>query len=214
MPPKQTKKQTTDKLADKPSDKLADKLVDDSIETIQKEWASNVSEIINMREKLSILEKRNEDLVSKLWEKMNKTPSEQIVIESTPKIEEEKKPKEPKEIKVKKVEPKEPDSDEEEEEVKPKTKVATKKAKPEVEKPKEEKKKLVKKVEPVKEEPKKAPVKGKITAPSKGTPKPKATDSDDEKPKKVIVEDSSSDTEVDSLSSVSSESDASGGEDD
>jgi hypothetical protein len=211
MPPKQTKKQTID-------DKPVTPDSNDSIDSIQKEWATNVRDIISAREKLSLLEKRNEELISKLWEKMNKNPSDnhdKVVIEAS---KEEKKP-----IKPKKIEPKEENESENEAEVKPKAKATkTKKAdvKPEVEKPKEEEKpikKVVKKTESktetkeVKEEPKKAPVKSKITAPSKGTPKPKAVE--DEKPKQTIEEDSDSETDVDSLSSVSSESDASGGED-
>ncbi len=205
MPPKQTKKQVSEPVIEKESE---------TIESIQKEWSNNVKEINTIREKLSHLEKHNEELIAKLWDKMNKNPSDQVIIEGN-------QDSKPKKVETKEVE-KDTDS-----EVKP-IKSTKKPKQSEVEKPQEVEVKPVKpatKKTPVKktevkevkeapvEEKKKAPIKGKITAPTKGTPKPKVVESDDEKPK-PLNNDSSSDTEIDSLSSVSSESDASGGEDD
>ena len=235
MAPKQIKKQTTESKAESK--------VDINIQELQKEWADNTKDIITLREKLSNLEKHNNEIITKLVDYMNKHPtSNEVVVEAqedkqpvkttkkaksadTEEVEpkEESKvskaePKEPKEPKVSKAEPKEP---KESKVTKPAAKTAAKKSKEtkeddeeeEVEKPKEDKPvKKVSKAAP-KEEVKKAPVKGKITAPSKGTPKPTSTNNDDGG--KSIIEDSTSeDTDVDSLSSVSSESDASGGEDD
>lgn len=228
MPPKQTKKQTTD--VEKPIETDSNEM----IKSIKKEWSVIVKDIVSTRDKLAQLENRNQEIITKLWEIMNKNPSEQVIVEAT-NTEEEKKP-----VKSKKVEKAE--SETEESEIKPKAKASAKKTKaepkaetkPEIEKPNDEKptpatKKITKKdtketkeTKEIKEtkEVKKVPAtgtaasKGKISAPSKGTPKPKQVDSDDEKPKPTLDEDSSSDTEVDSLSSVSSESDGSGGEDD
>ncbi len=117
MPPKQTKKITEDK----PSIESKD-----SIDSLQKEWTSNVKEIISIREKLAVLEKHNEELVAKLWEKMNKNPTDdKVIIEAK---EDEKKP-----TKARKVEPKEEPESDNEKDIKPKSKsVAKGKAKPEV----------------------------------------------------------------------------------
>jgi hypothetical protein len=219
MPPKQTKKTTDNAAKNDPAESI------NNLSTIKKEWIDNVNEIVTIREKLVLLEKRNEELVNKIWEIMNKNPSEQVVIESVHKEEEKKS------VKSKKVEVETEDS-----ETKPKSKTTTKskakqEAKPEVEPEEDEKPLPIKKAVSAKKDTKEtkeikdkkdtkkpaapAPaVKGKISAPSKGTPKPKTVDSDDEKPKPTINDDSSSDTEIDSLSSVSDESDASGGEDD
>ncbi len=230
MPPKQTKKQTSDN--EKPLETTASN--NDTLNSIKKEWADNVKEILSAREKLSSLEKRNEDIISKLWTIMHKNPSEQVIIETENK-EEEKKP-----VKSKKSE--KADTETEETEAKPvakvtKTKVTKKsetkpEVKPEVEEDEEtpapikktpaKNTKVIKDTKDTKDtkdvketkKPSTPATKGKITAPSKGTPKPKLIESDDEKPKPSIDNDSSSDTEVDSLSSVSSDSDASGGEDD
>ena len=208
MPPKQTKKTTNATISTD----------DNALNVSKKEWADNVSEIISLREKLTTLEKRNEEIVNKIWEIINKNPTEQVVIEAT-KVEDEKKPiksktEEP-ESKPKKAAPKSKakvkeevveDSDVEIEG--PAPVVAPKKAAVK----KDTKAKETKETKETKK-PTAAATKGKISAPSKGTPKPKQVDSDDEKPK-PIMNDSSSDTEVDSLSSVSDESDASGGDND
>ena len=208
-----------------------------SIEVIKQEWHVIIKEITSTVEKLSGLEKKRDELVSKLWSIMNKNPTEPIIDEEV--VEEKKssvkttkskttvkktdsvindsenadsvKPKS--KSKVVKSEPKpEPESDEEKPVEKPaaKAKVATKtKAKADV--------KPDVKAE-VKPEVKKAPASSakKISAPVKGTPKPKIDeDSEDEKARPVIAgaNDSSSESDVDSLSSVSSESEASGNED-
>jgi hypothetical protein len=212
MPPKQTKKQTSD--IEKPVD-------NDAVSSIKEEWSNNVQEILKAREKLALLEKRNEDIISKLWAVMKKNPSEQVIIEAENK--DEKKP-----VKSKKT-----DTETEEPEVKPVVAVKATKAKAtskksdvkneieaEEEKPSPVKKPISKNTKDVKETKEtkdtklSTPTKGKISAPSKGAAKPKQIEQEEEKPKPSINDDSSSDTEVDSLSSVSSESDASGGEDD
>ncbi len=239
MPPKQVKK-TTDKPVQSTEDIL----------TIQKKWAENVKEIISMREKLTLLEKQNDEYISKLWELMNKNPSNDIIVEGSadkpinedkPQTAEEKPKAKPKVVKKKeetdepeekpvakvvkkkedasekpssKVVKKKEDTDDEHED-KPEPKVTPKVVKKKVEKPEIEK--PVKKTGKEEKKPESvvsAPTKGKITAPSKGTPKPKANNSDDENPRPVIDDSSSEDTDIDSLSSVSSESEASGGEDD
>jgi hypothetical protein len=228
MPPKQSKKQITD--TEKPATNT-DKPVSDNeqVNSIKKEWSDNVQEILKAREKMVLLEKRNDEIITKLWSVMQKNPSEQVIVEADNKEEEKKSSKSKKLDKT--------DNDIEEAEVKPVAKntkpktIKKPEVKPDVESDEEKPapiKKSAAKTKDVKEtkntkeikdnkETKKpaTPItKGKISAPSKGTPKPKLVDSDDEKPKPSINDDSSSDTEVDSLSSVSSESEASGGEDD
>jgi hypothetical protein len=228
MPPKQTKKITTDNATKDEKSESSSNLI-----TIKKEWIDNVNDIIGLRDRLVILEKRNEEIINKIWEIMNKNPSEQIIIESVQK-------EEIKTIKSKKTEetddsdtkPKatatkvsakskaKPEVENEDSETKPKATSGNKasaksKPKPEVESD-DEKPAPVKKATPAKKETKDtketkktataviavtAP-KGKISAPSKGTPKPKLVESDDEKPKPNLNNDDSSDTEVDSLSSV------------
>jgi hypothetical protein len=201
MPPKQAKKQVPETAT-----------ID--IVQLQKKWADNVKEIITIREKLSHHEKLNDELISQLWEVMNKNPTNcEVVVEETEK---------PVAKTVKKDKP-------EEDEDKPATKAAPKSATKKTvvkttedtdEKPAEKAIKTVKKkaekpeVEKPAEKPevKKPAAKGKITAPTKGTPKPKSSNDEEKKP--VIPDSSSDDTDIDSLSSVSSESDASGGEDD
>ena len=70
MPPKQTKKTTTSA-----TNTTAISNDETALNSIKKEWADNVSEIISLREKLSTLEKRNEEIVNKIWEIMHKNPS-------------------------------------------------------------------------------------------------------------------------------------------
>ncbi len=213
MPPKQVKKQAVDDMSKSPD-----------IQTIQKEWADNAKEIIIIREKLAGLEKINDELVSKLWELMNKSPTTNTVViegDETPPVKPIKKKVDTTENNVdekpvvkpkKKVEKPAISSDNEEPVEKPKL---TKKKpvekpveKPEIEKPVS---KVTKKASQKEET--KPVVKGKITAPSKGTPKQKVATKEIENDNPTIQETSSDDTDIDSLSSVSSESDASGGED-
>ena len=247
MAPKQVKKQTTDNTESTNSI---------SIQSIQTEWVDNVKKIITMREELSTLEKHNDELVSKLYEIMNKSPTNSVVViegdeKPTPKVvkkkEEDDVPVPAPKVTKKKADADKPapashvvkkDDDDEDEEkpapIKPAAKVVKKKETETDDKPKVTKKKVVEKPEIEKPEdkpdtkakkaaPKAAPkespkevekpvVKGKITAPTKGTPKQKVVSKEiDNNP--AIEDTSSEDTDIDSLSSVSSESDASGGED-
>jgi hypothetical protein len=250
MAPKVSKK--TETKAEAPIDAPAES----SLEVIKQEWFTIVKEITSTTEKLSGLEKKRDELVSKLWDIMNKNPTEHIV--ETEPTEEKKtsvkgvkassktkaaakseiiddsenadsvKPKAKSAAKsssktatkpaTKPVEP-ESESEAEAEEEKPKatktTTKATTKAKPEAKSAGKQEAKPEAKPE-VKPEVKKAPATKKISAPVKGTPKPKIDeDSDDEKARPVIsgANDSSSESDVDSLSSVSSESEASGNDD-
>jgi hypothetical protein len=254
MPPKQTKKTITDNASASSNDNNSE--ASPNLISIKKEWIDNVNEIISIREKLVILEKRNEELVNKIWEIMNKNPSEQVIIDSIQK-------EEPKSTKSKKSEEQEdsetkpkvtkasvkskakPEIENDDIDTKPKasatkapvkskaksevetddsetkskasaTKASVKsKAKPDVEEDDEKPSPVpVKKATPAKKVTEPVVVKKKISALPKGTPKPKPIESDDEKPKPNLNDDSDSDTEVDSLSSVSDESDISGGEDD
>ncbi len=205
--------------------------VESPLEAIKQEWFTIVKEITSTTEKLSTLEKKRDELVSKLWDVMNKNPTEPIV---------EAEPVEEKKSSVKSSAKKTAakneiiDDSENADSVKPvaKAKAKTVKAKVEEEEPKAETKPVAKttktKTKAKEDKPeekaevkpvvKKTPVTSakKISAPVKGTPKPKIDeDSDDEKPRAVIsgANDSSSESDVDSLSSVSSESEASGNED-
>ena len=193
------------------------------IEELQMEWANNAKEILILCEKMNELQEHNAKLINKMVEYMNKNPtSEEIIIPAADKSADKSADK-PAEKTTKTVKSKAKAVEEEDSETKPKTKAAPKSAAKkketkvevepeaeaeEVEKPKEEKQvKKTTKTAPA------TPVKGKITAPSKGTPKPKSAEKEDGG-KSIIEESSSEDTDIDSLSSVSSESDASGGEDD
>ncbi len=205
-------------------------VTESSIEAIKLEWLNIVKEITSTTDKLSGLEKKRDELVSKLWEIMNKNPSEHIV-------EEESKPEEKKasikgakktvknkseiiddsetadSIKpvakkidktklkpsAKEVKPVD-DSDNEEEKPKPKAKV---------EKPKVTKTTKSETKTETKTEAKPTSAK-KISAPVKGTPKPKIDEDSDDGKARPMMNDSSSESDVDSLSSVSSESEASG----
>ncbi len=196
MPPK-TKKTTETTVAP---------VTGDSLDKLKEEWLSTVKKINDITEQLDVLAKQRDEIVSKIWEHMNKNQTEL----TTP---EDKNPQETVKTKsaVKKttksevidddkpVAPKKPVKQEVDEEEKP---VAAKKA--------PAKKTAAK--EPVKEttkEPVKKVVK-KVSAPAKGTPKPKLDDDDDGD--KQLVHESSSETDLDSLSSVS-ESEGSDGED-
>jgi hypothetical protein len=208
-----------------------------SIEIIKQEWHAIIKEITSTVDKLSELEKKRDELVSKLWNIMNKNPTEHIVEEEP--VEEKKssvkttksktpvkktdniiddsenadsvKPKS--KAKVVKAEPKpEPESEDEKPAEKPavKAKISTKP------KPKAETKtetKVETKAQP-KVDVKKAPASGKkISAPVKGTPKPKIDEDSEDEKARPVMNDSSSESDVDSLSSVSSESEASGNDD-
>ncbi len=189
MPPKQIKK--TEIKTEEP------------IELLMKEWADIAKEEAVIDEAKNKIIKRKEAMITKLWDHINKNPTEQILIE---------KPKEPVVEKVKEPvveKPKAPAktkktkaSEEEIEEETPKApvkKAAVKKAAAKEEKP------------VVEEKPKTPAATKKVTAPPKGTAKPKVVN---EAEVKKLEHDSSSDTDVDSLSSVSSESEGSdGGED-
>ena len=72
MAPKQVKKQTIDNTE-------STKTI--SIQSIQTEWVDNVKKIISIREELATLEKHNDELVNKLYEIMNKSPTTEVVIE-------------------------------------------------------------------------------------------------------------------------------------
>jgi hypothetical protein len=237
MPPKQIKKQieTTNITTDTPAE---------SIDSIKQEWLKIVKDLAMANDNVIILEKKRDELVAKLWEHMNKNPSEPIIESVKPTkqnvTKEDNSSDTPKTTKSKA-----------KEEVVETPKTTKSKAKEEVETPKTTKAKAVKEPEPkpaakskvvtktskvvapvesddedipavVEKKPVKStaktdnklPVKGKITAPTKGTPKPKITDNSEDEVKPAALQDSSSETDLDSLSSVSSESEGSGGEDD
>ena len=192
MPPKQTKKAVSAPAVETTSAP--------SLDTLKQEWMVVVKDISTHHEKLALLEKRRDELVTKLWEHMNKNPQEQVI---TPVVEEKKATKGKK------------TTEPVEQPVEPPVEQP-------VEPPKKSKTTRTKQVEekkPVVEEPVakgktqvKTPVK-KVSAPSKGTPKRKVDiDTDEEKPKPV-THDSSSETDLESLSSVS-ESDGSDVEND
>ncbi len=177
MAPKQTKKQATEPIV---------------ITQIQKKWADNVKEIITIREKLVSLEKINDELIGQLWELMNKNPTNtEVVIDATEEEvkesknnkttdTEEKPAKSAPKKKVGKAEDnEESDKPEKSEKPVPKKKVGKlveeTEEEPPVKKPAAKAtKKKEEKAEIEKPEVKKAsaPVKGKIAAPLKGTPKP------------------------------------------
>jgi hypothetical protein len=218
-----------------------------SIEIIKQEWFTIVKEITVTTEKLSGLEKKRDELVSKLWNIMNKNPTEHIIeepveeknasvkgvkktskpvtkndiiddSENADSIKVDSKPAKPvvKSATTKskpKAEPKEeePESDEEQPAAKPVDKPVAKSAGKT--KPKAEVKPEVKPKAEVKPEVKKASATKKISAPVKGTPKPKIDEDSEDEKARPVVNDSSSESDVDSLSSVSSESDASGNDD-
>lgn len=194
-----------------------------SVDTIKQEWLNVVKDITDINEKLDHLCKRRDELVSQLWVHLNKDPASTVLDnENVP----EKAP-------TKKAPTKKNDEQTSSTPVKkPPTTVSGKKSSKtsnatvaeensSTPTPATGKKVPVKKGSKVKQvededtpvlenTPTKAPTK-KISAPSKGTPKPKLEiDSEDVNQNE---EPSSEETDLDSLSSVSSESDASGGED-
>ena len=209
MPPKQIKKTEV---------KIEEPIVSD-IDKLMKEWAEIVNEEAIIDEAKGKIIKRKEAMITKLWDHLNKNPTDQVLIEKPvekePAAEKSKTP-----IKSKKTKAPE-EVEEEHAPVVPVKKAPTKKAvvKTTEEEPAHEpsvatKKVATKKVSakeetPVEEKPKVAPK--KIAAPPKGAAKPKTST---EVEVKKLENDSSSDTDVESLSSVSSESEGSdGGED-
>ncbi len=187
MPPKTTKKTVE-----------APQPAEDSIDSLKQEWMTVVKDISNINDQLTILSTKRDEIVTKIWELMNKNPVEAVEEKPAPK-------------KGGKAVAKEED----EEEKKPAPKKATKAEEPEKKAPAKKTTKAVEKEKPAekpaKETPaKKAPAK-KVSAPAKGTPKPKL-DEDEEEATQALDKESSSETDLDSLSSVS-ESDPSGDED-
>ncbi len=205
-----------------------------SVDTIKQEWLKVVKEITDATDKLEQLTKRRDELVSQLWTHLNKDPSSTVVdgddaqanastaapakkapakkgkAAAAPAEEEDDAPAPPatpapaKKAPAKKGKAAAPAPADEEEQDVP-APVTPKKAPA---------KKGAKATEADSAQapaaPKKAPAK-KVAAPSKGTPKPKLdVDSEDVNQNE---DPSSEETDLDSLSSVSSESDASGGED-
>lgn len=215
MPPKSTK--NTNTVTSTPS-----------VDTIKQEWLAVVKDITEVSDKLEHLCKRRDELVSQLWNHLNKDPAS-TVVDGEDKVPE-KPPTKPPSKSTKKAAPA-PTPAEEDTPVPPPVKASAKKnAKSTVVQPDEPvdapvapPKKKTTKSTPVKtgdedEKPlaktlAKAPAKGaakKVTAPSKGTPKPKLdVDSEDVNQNE---EPTSEDTDLDSLSSVSSDSEVSGGD--
>jgi hypothetical protein len=208
-----------------------------SVDTIKQEWLKVVKEITDATEKLEQLTKRRDELVSQLWTHLNKDPSSTVVDGDDAQA------NAPAAAPVKKAPAKKgkavaaPAEEEDDAPAPPATpakKAPAKKGKAaaaaapaeeeeEVAAPAPTKKAPAKKgakaadadsapatPAPTKKAATKAPAK-KVAAPSKGTPKPKLdVDSEDVNQNE---DPSSEETDLDSLSSVSSESDVSGGED-
>jgi len=208
-----------------------------SVDTIKQEWLTVVKDITEATDKLDQLCKRRDELVSQLWTHLNKDPASTVVDgedkvpEKAPAkkapakkgaaapVEDEDTPAPATPAPAKKAPAKKgnksatqvaavaPAGDEEDAPVqtpaKPAPKAPAKKGGKSAAKPADDE-----------ETPAKAPAKGgakKTAAPAKGTPKPKLdVDSEDVN---MNEDPSSEETDLDSLSSVSSESDASGGED-
>jgi hypothetical protein len=166
----------------------------ESIDILMKEWAEIAKEETTIDEAKNAIIKRKEAMITKLWAHLNKNPTEQIVTEKP--VEKVAEVEKPKKAPIKKSKA----SEEEVVEEKPK-KAPTKKVKASEE---------VVEEKPKKEVPVKVATK-KVSAPPKGSAKPKPVT---ETEVKKLENESSSETDVDSLSSVSSESDGSdGGED-
>ena len=212
-----------------------------SVDTIKQEWLTVVKDITEATDKLDQLCKRRDELVSQLWTHLNKDPASTVVDgedkapEKAPTkkapakkgapapAEDEDTPAPATPAPAKKAPAKKgsksapqaaaPADDEEDAPAqtpaKPAAKAPAKKgSKSATAKPADDEE------QPPAKAPAKAPAKGgakKTAAPAKGTPKPKLdVDSEDVN---INEDPSSEETDLDSLSSVSSESDASGGED-
>ena len=205
MPPK-TKKTTENTVP------VTAPVTVDSLDKLKEEWLSTVKQINDITEQLDVLAKLRDEIVSKIWEHMNKNQTDVTTTEekhpkdnakktdtksATKKITKSEVVEEEKPAASKKKETVKQEVDEEEKTVAPKKAPA--------------KKTTTKEKEPVKEPVKK--VTKKVSAPAKGTPKPQLDDDDDDGAKPLAHE-SSSETDLDSLSSVSeSEASVSGGED-
>lgn len=212
-----------------------------SVDSIKQEWLTVVKDITEATDKLDQLCKRRDELVSQLWTHLNKDPASTVVDgedkapEKAPAkkapakkgasapVEDEddsasaKTPAPAKKVPAKKgsksaTQAAAPADDEEDAPAqtpaKPAAKAPAKKGGKATTKPADDEEQTPAKA------PAKAPAKGgakKTAAPAKGTPKPKLdVDSEDVN---INEDPSSEETDLDSLSSVSSESDASGGED-
>ncbi len=232
MAPKTSKKTVSNEKVVKPEDKQVKTETDtseSSLVAIKQEWFNIVKEITSTTEKLSGLEKKRDELVSKLWDLMNKNPTEHIVDEE-PKEDEKKSSVKSSVKKTKSTKTEIIDDSENVDSVKPATVKKAEKPKPKVAakpveddsepeeapkaKAKVEKPKSAAKAKPVETKPEPKPAASKkISAPVKGTPKPKIDEDSEDEKARPIANESSSESDVDSLSSVSSESDASGNDD-
>jgi len=227
----QSAEQPVNKLVEQPVNKPVEQLVD-IIESIKSEWLKLTQEISIDKINLAKKEEKRNSLINQMCEEIKKNPSHVIIdskiedvketTEVKPKAttEETSKPKAKSKAKSKAV-----DENTLEEPVK----VTKSKAKVvEVEKPKvveveKPKGSKTKKAQPFDNSPKpdedvpKPPVKKtitKITAPPKGTPKPKLENDSDEEVITMKPSDISSDSELSSASNISDDSDVSGGDDD
>lgn len=200
------------------------------IDKMKQDYAKLVAEIHIAKVNIESMEKKHDEMLHALWEKMNKYPSHTIIDEDTKSVKstevvvpEVKKTKgkskaeattvAPEPTKVESVESKPKVKGKEKitkqteiEEVKPTKITKGKKSQPFDNSPKPDE--LVSVVSSIKK-----PV-GKITAPPKGTPKPKLENDSDEEVINMKPTDISSDSELSSASNISDDSDVSGGDDD
>ena len=72
MPPKQIKKQIETTF-------ISTDIHTESIDSIKQEWLKIVKDLAMANDNVIILEKKRDELVAKLWEYMNKNPSEPII---------------------------------------------------------------------------------------------------------------------------------------
>ena len=210
MPPKSVKSQVSSSTAVVTND--------DTLENLQSEWTTIAKERALLQEKIDQLDTRREDLASRMWKKMNKgdtdqqsstiieTPSVDVVVSEVPEKVTKTSAKTTKKTKEEVVVPKVEETPEPKKtKAKPKAKVVE--VEVEVIK-KTPVKKIVKKAEPIEETTKET--KGKTTVKAKS-----AKETEELKAKIALMNNSSSsDTDLESLSSCSSDSECSGGEDD
>jgi hypothetical protein len=209
MPPKSVKSQVSSSTAVVSNE--------ETLEQLQSEWTTIAKELALLHEKIDQLDTRREDLASRMWKKMNKggseqpsatiieTPTVDVVVSEVPEKVTKTSAKTTKKTKEEVVAPKIEETPEPKKtKAKPKAKAAVAEVEVEVIK-KTPVKKLVKKAEPVEEAPK-----GKVTVKAKST-----KETEELKAKIALMNNSSSsDTDLESLSSCSSDSECSGGEDD
>jgi len=209
MPPKSVKTQVSSSTAVVSNE--------ETLEQLQGEWTTIAKELALLHEKIDQLDTRREDLASRMWKKMNKgnidqpsatiieTPTVDVVVSEVPEKVTKTSAKTTKKTKEEVVVPKVEEAPEAKKtKAKPKAKAAAAEVEVEVIK-KTPVKKLVKKAEPVEEAPK-----GKTTVKAKST-----KETEELKAKIALMNNSSSsDTDLESLSSCSSDSECSGGEDD